>query len=381
MGSCNCTKKSAEVELEAPPHQKSDPKNKFNKDKNFEKDLASKYQLFNDCDLNDQCKKTIQELYTTARRCQIILKEYQSCHSDSYPLSLHQISKLISQIASAFKNSQFWTQYRCEHKEEARVMNAFNHLCSQVDALEQELSLITKLLRISKQRRLLKEGHKEMDSEQGTRLAIKSPQNIPSTSLERRQEAASLNLVLTFETLYKLSCNVLSQKIYHDSSENARVHNARVWYYLPQYPGLSLKFDHSNHKGCVYSKKVRKVTLPCFEGVLVITDPKSLKPFHKCVAHLSTCSSLDNLRLAALEPTEIGLYLPQIIKTCTRVQKRVSIVGFNFNETQFKKFLMGCRHHEEVDFAWCRFDIPRVPDLSTCMKGTLIKTIWFWDCA
>ncbi|CAI2366287.1 unnamed protein product [Moneuplotes crassus] len=381
MENCNYIKKSPEVELEIPSRLKSASKNKFSEDKNLEKDLAPKYPLFYDYDPNDQCKKTLQELYTTARRCQIILKEYQSCHSGSYPLSLHQISRLISQIVSTSKNNQFWIQYRCYHKEDVIIINAFNHLWSQIDELKQELSLIHEVTENQQRKEVtLKKGHKEMGEKQGGQLTTKTLQDIPCIFLERSQEAASLNLVLTFEALYRLSCNGLSQKIYHDSYENTIDCNISDWYYFSQEPGLSLEFDYTNPERCVYAKKVSKVTLPYFESVIVNTDSKSLKLFHKCVAHFSPCSNVKALEILALELTDIALYLPQIVKICARVQKKVCLCKFNLNETQFKKFLMGCRHLEEVKFTLCKFDIPRVPDLSTCMKGTVIKKICLWTC-
>ncbi|CAI2364591.1 unnamed protein product [Moneuplotes crassus] len=381
MGSCNCTKKSPEVELEVHPRPKRLLKNKFSQSKDLGKDLAPEYQLFYYYDPNDKCKKTLEELYTIVRKCQTIVEKYQSIRSDSYPLSLHQISRLIYQITSAFKMNQFWIQCRWEYKEDTNIKNAFNHIRSQVNELEQKLSVINEVTEGQQTKKVTpKEYYKERDGKQEGQLTAAKDLNFCYSTSQCSQEAAGLNLYHTFETLYRLSCNGLSQKIYQNSNENIHSQNASYWHYFPQKPGLSLEADHRNPEDCVYIKKVRKVALPGFESFTVKTDSKFMKSFHKSVAYFSPCNGLDDLTLASLEPTKIGLYLPQIIKTCARVQKSVWLWGFNLNETQFKKFLMGCRHQEQVTFYQCRFSIPRVPDLSKCMKGTLIKKIWLCFC-
>ncbi|CAI2364445.1 unnamed protein product [Moneuplotes crassus] len=381
MGSCNCTKKSLEVELEVPPRPKRFLENKFSQDKDLGKDLAPGHSLFSDYDPNDQLKKTLQELYTIVKRCQIILEEYQSYHSGSYPLSLHQISRLICQIDSAFKMNQYWIWFMLEYEEDTIVGNAFNHLRSQFYCLQSKLILISEASEDQQTNKITpKEGHKEMDGKQGRKLKATKYLNFSCSNTRRSQENSSLNLTLTVETLYRLSCNGLSQKIYKDSFENLNDLDFSCWFDFCVKPGEELSVNHGNHKGSTFSKKALKVALPWFKDVTVETDFKSLKSFYKFAAHLSSCNGVKHLELVALNITEIGLYLPQIVKTCARAQKGVCLSRFNFNETQFKKFLMGCRHHEEVDFAWCKFDIPRVPDLSTCMKGTLIKKIWLCFC-
>ncbi|CAI2359040.1 unnamed protein product [Moneuplotes crassus] len=421
MGSCNCTQKSEEVELEIPPRPKSLLKNKFSQNKDVQNKKLPRLRCPSHEKRNDpqnyQRKKTLQELYDIVRRCKIILEEYQSCRSDSHPLSLHQISRVISEIGSSFKINCFWIQNDKEfeklktfeeefkeydeesdkeYNEHMSVVGAFRHLHSQIYGLKQELIFINKVTENQQTKKIIpKEDHKEMDGKQGGQLvclinspnskqknpiAAKAPQDILCTALERSQEAVSLNLVLTFETLYRLSCDGLNQKIYQDSYENICDSNFGLFSNFFHKPGENFRVNHRNYKGSITAKKLRKVALPWFIDVTVKTNPKSLKLFHESVAHFSPCGGMKTLTLEVLEPTEIGLYLQQIIKTCAHVQKEICLCGFNLNEIQFKKFLMGCRHQEQVSFRSCKFAIPRVSDLKTCMKGTLIKKIGFCSC-
>ncbi|CAI2386531.1 unnamed protein product [Moneuplotes crassus] len=278
--------------------------------------------------------------------------------------------------------NQFWIQYMGEDEEDTSIKDIFNYLHSQADGLAQKLSLINEVTENEQAMDMTsKDNHEEMDRRRGSQLTANKAPDISCSTPQWSQEVTSLNLILLFETLYRLSYNGLSQKIYYDSYENIRSYDLMCWFQTRLEPGNDFDVNHGNPEDSLFYKKVRKVTLPCFKRVVIKTDSKSLKLFQKCVAHFSPYNCVENLKFVALEPIEIGLHLSQIFNICARIQKVNSLRGFSLNETQFKKFLVGCRHQVKVSFLSCKFNISRVPDLSKLMKGTVIKTILFDDCA
>jgi len=103
--------------------------------------------------------------------------------------------------------------------------------------------------------------------------------------------------------------------------------------------------------------------------------PKSSNLVKKLLTSCIPQSGLKRLRISAKDLIGIQGYLPSIMEASYRVSEAIVLDSFIINEQQLKKVFMAARLTKEIEFVECKFRLPRLPEISKCLKSTTIKKI------